>query len=73
VVPLLGARKVDQLRDNLGALEVSLSAEQTARLDAVSAIERGFPHDFLGKEEIRDVIYGGGFGDLDFPDPGALP
>ncbi len=33
---ILGARTVDQLRDNLGAAGLHLSAEETERLDAVS-------------------------------------
>jgi aryl-alcohol dehydrogenase-like predicted oxidoreductase len=35
--PLLGARTVDQLRDNLGAADLTLSAEQRTKLDEVSA------------------------------------
>jgi len=47
IVPLVGARTVEQLDDNLQCLEVQLSPEQKQRLDAVSAIEPGFPHDML--------------------------
>ena len=36
VAPLLGARTVDQLRDNLLATEISLSPEQRDRLDVAS-------------------------------------
>ena len=50
IVPLVGARTVEQLNDNLGCLEFTLSGEQKARLDAVSAIELGFPHDMLGPQ-----------------------
>ena len=50
IVPLVGARTVDQLAENLGCLEFSLSAEHKARLDEVSAIEPGFPHDMLGPQ-----------------------
>lgn len=35
-VPIIGPRSLEQLQDNLGALAVELSAEQVARLDAVS-------------------------------------
>lgn len=35
-VPIIGPRSPEQLQDNLGALTVELSAEQIARLDAVS-------------------------------------
>lgn len=58
VIPVLGARKVEQVRDNLASLELTLSPEQLARLDAASAVELGFPHDFLAREPIRNIIYG---------------
>lgn len=37
-VPIIGPRSPEQLADNLGALSVALSAEQIARLDAVSSL-----------------------------------
>jgi aryl-alcohol dehydrogenase-like predicted oxidoreductase len=45
--PILGARRVDQLVENLGALEVPLPAETVDRLDAATGFELGFPHDFI--------------------------
>ena len=47
VIPIVGARKVSQLEDNLGCTGVTLTAAQQHRLDRVSAIERGFPYDFI--------------------------
>lgn len=47
VVPILGARTVEQLEDNLGCLDLTLTADQFGRLDGASRIELGFPHDFL--------------------------
>ncbi len=44
---IIGARTLAQLEDNVGALEVVLSAEQRARLDAVSAPALPFPCGFL--------------------------
>ncbi|MDQ4420359.1 aldo/keto reductase [Sphingobium sp. DEHP117] len=44
---LLGASKSDQLADTLKAVNVRLSAEQCAALDAVSAGEPRYPHWFL--------------------------
>jgi aryl-alcohol dehydrogenase-like predicted oxidoreductase len=58
IVPLLGANNLRQLADNLGALDVTLGEAQLARLDQVSRIDLGFPHDFLGEDFIRDLIYG---------------
>jgi aryl-alcohol dehydrogenase-like predicted oxidoreductase len=46
IVPVLGARRCDQLEDNLGALELELTAEELARFEEVSRIQLGFPHDF---------------------------
>ena len=57
--PLIGARTLAQLEDNLGALEVSFSDEQRDRLEAASAIELRFPHDFLNRPLTRNVMFGG--------------
>ncbi|HMO67204.1 MAG TPA: aldo/keto reductase [Novosphingobium sp.] len=45
--PVLGARTPGQLEDNLGSLAVDLSADQVERLNAVSAVPLGFPHEML--------------------------
>ncbi len=47
MVPLLGARTVEQLNDNLGALAITLDQAAVAELNVASAIPLGFPHDFL--------------------------
>jgi aryl-alcohol dehydrogenase-like predicted oxidoreductase len=41
--PIVGARNLAQLEDNLGALDVQLDPGQQTRLAEVSAIELGFP------------------------------
>ena len=56
---LLGARTLQQLEGNLGALEVSLSAEHLGRLEQVSGIALGFPHDLLRQTAVRQMITGG--------------
>ncbi|MGO4262019.1 aldo/keto reductase [Lysobacter sp. TAB13] len=56
--PIIGARTLAQLEDNLGALEVSFSDEQRARLDRASAIEPGFPHDFMAMPLVHSVVFG---------------
>ena len=59
VIPIIGARKLSQLQDNLASFDLSLSAGQMKALDEASQIELGFPHDFFAKELVRTLIYGG--------------
>ncbi|GAA5200322.1 aldo/keto reductase [Rugosimonospora acidiphila] len=57
--PILGVRTLAQLEDNLGALRLDLGDDQVARLDRASAIELGFPHEFLARPLTRNVTTGG--------------
>jgi aryl-alcohol dehydrogenase-like predicted oxidoreductase len=59
VIPIIGARKVSQLQDNLASLELELSAEQLQSLDGASCIEVGFPQSAYDRESTRAVRYGG--------------
>jgi aryl-alcohol dehydrogenase-like predicted oxidoreductase len=59
VMPIIGARTLAQFEDNLGALDVQLDAETLQRLDAVSAIAKGFPHDFMALPMTQGVLSGG--------------
>jgi aryl-alcohol dehydrogenase-like predicted oxidoreductase len=45
---IIGARTMAQLRDNLKAAEITLSGEETARLDEVSAIPMPYPQWMIG-------------------------
>ncbi|MCW2643316.1 MAG: putative oxidoreductase, partial [Dactylosporangium sp.] len=49
VHPIVGARRVEQLRDNLGALNVQLPPEACARLEAATGFTLGFPSDFINE------------------------
>jgi aryl-alcohol dehydrogenase-like predicted oxidoreductase len=59
VIPIIGARKLSQLQDNLASLTLKLSPDQVKALDEASHIELGFPHDFYRRDMVRTVIYGG--------------
>ncbi len=59
VIPIIGARKVSQLQDNLASLDLELSAAQVKALDEASQIELGFPYDFYQKDLVRGFRYGG--------------
>ena len=49
VSTLIGARTMEQLEDNLGSVTGQLSEEDTARLDAASALEPGYPERYLAR------------------------
>jgi aryl-alcohol dehydrogenase-like predicted oxidoreductase len=59
VIPIIGARKVSQLQDNLASLDLELSAEQLKSLDGESRIEVGFPQSIYEREMVRAIRYGG--------------
>jgi aryl-alcohol dehydrogenase-like predicted oxidoreductase len=58
-LPIIGPRTLVQLESNLVAAEVKLTEEQISRLDAVSAIPRGYPYTVLDDPRIQDLITGG--------------
>ncbi|NNE34628.1 MAG: aldo/keto reductase [Rhodothermales bacterium] len=68
IVPLIGARNLAQLNDNLGVLDISLNDTHLARLEDVSQFEPGFPHDFLTSDGVRDLVFGGTHEQIDFWD-----
>jgi aryl-alcohol dehydrogenase-like predicted oxidoreductase len=57
ILPILGARTVDQLEDNLASLDISLNDKQMDRLISISAVPLGFPHEFLGSDMIKRIVY----------------
>jgi len=59
IIPVIGARRVDQLTDNLKCLDHSLTDTHFHELDDLSHIEPGFPHEFLASNSIREIIFGG--------------
>jgi aryl-alcohol dehydrogenase-like predicted oxidoreductase len=59
VIPIIGARKLSQLQDNLASFALTLSANQLKTLDEASRIELGFPYDMYAKEMARTLAYGG--------------
>ncbi|HSN98900.1 MAG TPA: aldo/keto reductase [Candidatus Nanopelagicales bacterium] len=62
VIPVIGARTAAQLEDSLRCIDLTLSPEHMARLDEVSRVPHGFPHDFLARDNIRRVVHGDHWG-----------
>jgi aryl-alcohol dehydrogenase-like predicted oxidoreductase len=65
IIPIIGARTVAQAEDNLASLEWKLSDEELAQLSEASPIALGFPHEFLSREEVRNLIFGDTFNQID--------
>jgi aryl-alcohol dehydrogenase-like predicted oxidoreductase len=59
VIAVLGGRNQAQIAGNLASLDVTLSDEQLAALDAASAVEHGYPTSFLARDGVRGSVYGG--------------
>lgn len=57
-VPIFGATSVPQVAENVLCFDFPLSDEQAGRLDSVSHIRLGFPHDFLTSGLVRRLMYG---------------
>jgi aryl-alcohol dehydrogenase-like predicted oxidoreductase len=60
-LPIIGPRTLAQLENNLAAANVTLSPEQIARLDGVSAIPSVFPYTVLNDPGTRQGYTGGKF------------
>ncbi len=57
IIPIIGVRTEEQVKQNLAALDHPLPEEYLRRLSEVSAIELGFPHEFLTQEHIANLVY----------------
>ncbi|MFA6542407.1 MAG: aldo/keto reductase [Bacteroidota bacterium] len=59
MIPIIGGTTAAHIQDNLGSLSVRLTDAQVKRLNDISAIELGFPYEFLNSNSIRNIIYSG--------------
>ena len=74
MIPILGARRPEQLRQNLDCLDLQLDSEQLRRLDEVSAPSLDFPHQLLATPTVQRYSTSGHFDRLDNHHPfGAAP
>lgn len=65
IIPIIGARKLDHIKDNLGCLDFELNSEQLKRLDEKSQVPLGFPHEFMSSEMVRNMAYGKTYSSLE--------
>ncbi|KAI0044267.1 Aldo/keto reductase [Auriscalpium vulgare] len=48
VFPIIGGRKVEQIAENIQALDIALSPEQIKRIEDATPFSPGFPHTLVG-------------------------
>ncbi len=59
IIPIIGARNLSQLEDNMKCLNCHLSTNHLAKLNEISRIDLGFPTEFLERDIVKDLIFGG--------------
>jgi aryl-alcohol dehydrogenase-like predicted oxidoreductase len=67
VIPIVGARTVAQIEDNLGALDFTLTDKQLAHVGKLNEFRLGFPLSFLTDDHVRNLIFGNTFALIDHP------
>jgi aryl-alcohol dehydrogenase-like predicted oxidoreductase len=58
IIPILGARTLKQMEENLGVLDFELSPEEAEVIDAISDFTLGFPRSFLHDDEVLELLHG---------------
>jgi aryl-alcohol dehydrogenase-like predicted oxidoreductase len=58
IIPIIGSRNISQLIDNLTCIEFEIPKDLLIQLDENTKIDHGFPHEFLKKDNIKQMIFG---------------
>lgn len=56
-VPIIGARTVTQLKENMKSIDIKVDEETLRLLSTESKIDPGFPTNFLNSERTKNVMY----------------
>ncbi|KAH9975188.1 Aldo/keto reductase [Russula compacta] len=56
VFPIVGGRKVEHLKQNIQALDISLSVEQIHRIDGAKPFDVGFPNNIIGDSAATSAL-----------------
>jgi aryl-alcohol dehydrogenase-like predicted oxidoreductase len=65
IIPIIGARSLKHIQDNLACLEFDLTDEELRQLSNASPIDLGFPRNFLQDDGVRRLIFGNTLDRLD--------
>ncbi|TAF65431.1 MAG: aldo/keto reductase [Cytophagales bacterium] len=61
IIPVLGARNPQQLKEQLQCLHFQIPEEALQTLNAMSQVPLGFPHDFLKLDSVKGVLFGNNY------------
>jgi aryl-alcohol dehydrogenase-like predicted oxidoreductase len=61
MIPIIGARVEEHIIDNLNSLNFMLTKDKLERLNKISQIDLGFPHEFLRSDHVRQGLFGSNF------------
>lgn len=64
-LPIVGARTLAQIKENLGAADLVLGTAHMDRLNDVTAASLGYPHDFLQAQMVRERLHAGSYDRID--------
>jgi aryl-alcohol dehydrogenase-like predicted oxidoreductase len=64
-IPIVGATKLSQLEDNLGVINLQLTAEHIEQLNTISAIPQIFPNTFFNEDAVKLATMGGFYDKID--------
>lgn len=67
VLPVIGPRTRAQLDDNLASANLKLSSDNIRRLDEITAVPLGYPHELNAAPEQRAVMTGNRWDQIDLP------
>ncbi len=65
MIPLIAGRNKEQIEDNLGVLNVSLTEDHHNRIHNISGFQEEFPNDFVNSDGVLKAIHSETLGSLD--------
>lgn len=65
IIPIIGARTLEQINDNLGVLDFDLSPDQVLEIGDLSNFQVGFPWSFLHDKDVLNLVHGKTLPNLD--------
>lgn len=56
IIPIVGARTQEQIKENLECINLKLSSEHLQMIDSVSAVDLGYPHTAISHSQTKKLL-----------------